>query len=589
MDDFDTVPSLGQRVILQPHQSVGERSGLCNWESDEDVIRNLLRRLRRIDSQAAEALQITDRVFETYVKTLVDARLLPDARERDEARARRIQQIRETIKTEEHLSVEIVQTLAKLDPIRISLERHKEETIREVREYELERLEEELGEKRLRFDDEIEQERERLGQELDGKRSEMSGLQEQISKAEKELQSLTQSIKERRQQLAGGIEQLDKALTKRLKDISQKSEEYLAEIITRNPLIQALTGGNATPASMTLEQAVEIKPFDSVDIEEGSPIKDVGELYVPLMDALAAADFDPVELSKVLHAGFVSGAVPILMGKGANEALFAYRACVAANRGCWIPISPLETRLEDLFLTDIPANAPTHGDFARTFLEAHRNPDRLHLVILDGINRAPVQYYFLPLLEMYSEVHSKRIGRHLPTMAGFPSGLRFWPPNLLMAATIDVDDDGLALPRRIWSSAVFIDCDSFSLPYLASRSNHPDKRSENFDSTHEIRFDTWNDWRRAATKVDLSPCSKLWERHFSEHSLPRAGLDNCLRLYAAAHVCQLSGDTALVTVCRNVMAPQAGELTDQLKESLQSYGVDDESVARLQRVVEMLG
>ena len=60
---------------LRPQSALGDKSGKFSAQSDEALLSSVLKRIRKLDSNAAEALSITNNVFSQYVQTLDKAGL----------------------------------------------------------------------------------------------------------------------------------------------------------------------------------------------------------------------------------------------------------------------------------------------------------------------------------------------------------------------------------------------------------------------------------------------------------------------------------------------------------------------------------
>lgn len=172
-----------------------------------------------------------------------------------------------------------------------------------------------------------------------------------------------------------------------------------------------------------------------------------------------------------VHSTLLAGGVPVLVGESALDILETYAACVTGGRVLWLPIAP--SLLESADLIGKPDAAtrnfvPHAAGLADLLLEAKRRPDNLYLVVLDGINRAAIEHYLQPMLNLYHELwhtsrthsfpffHSHAVLENDPYAELAQMHLT---QNILITATLS---DGMAVippPASFWSKAAFIDAD----------------------------------------------------------------------------------------------------------------------------------
>jgi hypothetical protein len=82
---------------------------------------------------------------------------------------------------------------------------------------------------------------------------------------------------------------------------------------------------------------------------------------------------------------------------------------------------------------------------------------RLHIVVLDGINRAPVEAWLSPLLEIYNDAGRGSQPRQLLLRGELGYEWFAWPRNVLLAATAVPGAATIAPPAAFWGSACLID------------------------------------------------------------------------------------------------------------------------------------
>src|SRR5690606_29451290 len=207
-------------------------------------------------------------------------------------------------------------------------------------------------------------------------------------------------------------------------------------------------------------------------------------------------------------------------------------------------------------------------------LEASRSDD-LYVVVLEGLNRAPVDSYLLPLLESRSDTWLSRSPRTIPLAAERavdPSDpywhvLRVaWPPNVLLAALPVFGGSALPLPESIWRYAVLVDCSGSSEPSSPGGIADPHSSQEPSWVSHSL----WLKWRRP----ERGRCPESIAR-----ILRGLGLDPALEhavesIYAAARSCGLGDDAALRLAAKLSLLPALDDdRVEILTELLESEGV----------------
>ncbi len=97
------------------------------------------------------------------------------------------------------------------------------------------------------------------------------------------------------------------------------------------------------------------------------------------------------------------------------------------------------------------------GWLAETVRSCERSPDRLHFVLLDEMNLAPVEQYLAEMLSAMEEARSGSDDVRLPLYSGGeePRNADEWPPdlrypeNLIIVGTVNVDETTRPLSERV--------------------------------------------------------------------------------------------------------------------------------------------
>jgi hypothetical protein len=181
---------------------------------------------------------------------------------------------------------------------------------------------------------------------------------------------------------------------------------------------------------------------------------EVGNVAKVLVRAAREADVSR-EAMLAVHGALAAGLVPIVEGQRAYALLRAYGQAIAGGRVQWIPVTPTLIEPADLLGRREAASGrfvPAATGLLDVVADA-ADRDELHLVVLDGCNRAPVEAYLLPILQAAQAGRAGDATRAIPlasaaALAEDDPYRRFaqlgWPPNVLIAC-VPVDGPA-ALP-----------------------------------------------------------------------------------------------------------------------------------------------
>jgi hypothetical protein len=230
-----------------------------------------------------------------------------------------------------------------------------------------------------------------------------------------------------------------------------------------------------------------------------------------LAEAGAAGLCDATTL-RTLHAALLSGLVPVLAGVAAYEVLECYAKCAAGGRLLWLPVPATVLDPSDLLGRFNPTSmrfAPQPNGLLDLLLCAQSSKE-LFIVVLDGVNRAPIDAYLGPLLALYADAwleHGRRRSLSLahPSVVeqtGWAAAARLtWPPNVLLAA---IWTDGLVSappPISFWDTAALIQVGSDAISAGSDR-------LEVETNLSTVPFATWQRWRSEVNREAASASSE---------------------------------------------------------------------------------
>lgn len=498
------------RQVLAPQRYPPESGHLLDWSSDATLLQRALKDIRAVDKDYCAKHELTKRHIEHLSEVILQHKDLPKL-ELQQSRMERAQTLLARIGDGMDLIRELSDQLLEIPRVQDEISDLKEAIKNEYHR-----------EAKIEVEKELEAETVRL-----------EALRDQIALQERTRDELLRRTDELAARQAELVDRWDEHLNGRLEEIIARPEQMLTDLTILRAAARIFGQKDGWGKMDPLEAAVgptrHTRPDDRPSLQT---IGNLGELQPLIVRALEESDV-PSGVGTPLHASFLAGLMPVLMGSRAFEALRAYSACVAAEQLLWIPVTPTMMRPVDLLgeYHGTAAYGSTAGTLIDLLLSAQES-DIIHIVVLDGIDRAPVDSLVLPLLACYSDAWREKGGRSLPIgqAAGMNSAALLWPRNVLLAATLSRSSTSLGVPRTLWNFSTLIQCDL--LVGQTRSTKHPDEQGSN-DSTRCISLSTWAESRATCRRQDLIPITGLWEHLASASDLPREARDACLRFFAA--------------------------------------------------------
>jgi hypothetical protein len=562
-----------RRLFLPPTLDRGQRLGFRNWMPDEKLASSLLARIRRLDQQVYEALGTTYRAFDDYQKVLESAGLEGHDLEQELARGKRVADLRTTIAANKALLEEAASILLSTPEVVREVESKKQQILTDVRKEQEEHLAKELEERRKALKERNEQ---------------LSSILHEINEATKRFHRLGEDIEAKEGRLAALSDKLESAtsafkmeLAIRLKRLSESPEEAFAEVTVLRTLL------GMTANAPTVQEPASLPPAAAEEQEHD----DAGHVHVvtdsrEAMKGIRIAfrrDGLPPSVGAHIHSAFLSGAVPIVAGARAYEALAAYASVTAGGRLTWIPISGAAFEPQDLLGRFDPATrtiVPHPAGLLNVLLEA-RGSDRIHVVILDGFNRAPVDSYLLPILQCHSDAWTGSRPRSLaiapPGHVQGPSAYVdvsrvTWAANVLLAMIPATGAGMFPVPEMLWDHAILIDSDG--LGYGASSTAPLESEAEQIPSS-EIGADLWKRWRGSARSSEPGPVIEASKALADGEGLPLRAVRLAESVFAAARIF-LSEPQALELAIKTSLLPRAHEMPSDRLNAVEGLGIQRE-------------
>lgn len=300
-------------------------------------------------------------------------------------------------------------------------------------------------------------------------RAQEKGLQDGLTKASEQAEALTafaRAAAQAQKELAdreearlhqakadlASLAESEQKLRESLREALGEPEKILASSTLLRPFLQSTSG--ATPVRSDLK--VEV-PWPT------------GAAAHPSRGALVEA-LEDERMSRALAwdllAAFASGLVPLVVGPFAAEALSRFSRVALGGRCHRSLVAPWMCEPTDILARSDPARGRllAHRSQALDYLARASSSQERGLLVLEGVNRAPTESFFLPLAEAAGSGGSLRLSHPALCPAaeagGYPSQLA-WPPNVLMAATLAEGPTVLPLSSACFAHGVVVDASSF--------------------------------------------------------------------------------------------------------------------------------
>jgi hypothetical protein len=530
-----------QRLFVRANVRAPVKIGELDWAPAQLVLKRLLREIRKND-ELNQRLGLTNKAIRDAVEAFPT--------DQSEVVAQRVARARAFIKNAERVQAELQSFETELLAVPTVAARIANAE-REGRAQAKAKVEQEYAE-------------EAVDREMRRRADELSALEAQIA--------------ERRRELDAQLSHADATISARVAEMIAKPAEALAQVA----LVRAALGngyhesrnGHApvSTASTIHPPAAALQAGEEQVANQPQFVKSVRQQF----NAAAI----PSSVAQSIHAAFLSGIMPVLDGPGALEALETYARCTTGER--LLQIQTLPTMLEPADL--LGRIGPHSRQFIPhaaglldllLFAQQPDQADKLFLVVLEGVNRAAVDSYLLPVLAAHRSALCTEEGRTLSLAhpAAFSAGDPYavaarlrWPSNVLLAGTLTDGVVRLPLPASLWKDACYIPVETPSNSTVKMQSAQAPRTS--------VTVHAWKEWRTQALSETHRGLQALHEFNTDGVRVPAAVAHAFARFYSSSQLLLKSDQDTLKTAVRCVLAPYA-VATDQLEALGQVLEVDD--------------
>jgi hypothetical protein len=450
--DINRVSIDGERWFVSPRLGLGQRAGIENWMSNAQVARSILGRLRKMNPELVKSIGMTDKLFGEYLDHVEGGRMGSADPAVERARADRLRGVRDAIQRDVALLTEATQALLAREEVRIE---------REVQA----KIAEEVRARQTEIDVALASATEHLVQlrkDLDAKRVESAELDTALLAKQRELEAK--------------VTLFEQEVTSRLEEIARRPETFFADTaIIRAalaPILDRRIAGRGAAVHVRSPLRDGLRDGMSAGSGPGEATSELCDIAAVRRALAAYANVGELSIFAMLglHAALVAGVVPVIAGNHGYDLLRAYASAVAGGRLLWIPVGSSTMEPYDLLGRFDGASGrilPSPSGLLDVVRDAMQS-ERLHLVVLEGFNRAPTEGYLLPILEAAQAGRSGDLARTIPIASSgllasddpyHEMGRLVWPPNVLVAC---IPSDGsltLPVPSSVWRFLALLDAD----------------------------------------------------------------------------------------------------------------------------------
>jgi len=426
-----------RRLFVPPGAEPPTGRGRVDWSSDDVVLKRAMRWIRSNFREYTDALHMTMRAIDHALERLSEM-----GRTNDDLHRHQLERARSIVSqlNERHDLLSAIQDdLARLPVVQQLVDGRvaalKEDAYSAVvdsvhKELARERSEITALEKRIAVLQADLQQLEQQGAET------RTRAQTEVDRFQVELQDWLSAAKDLPHRVLGQIALLRGALQLTHNEIPAGVSSEAEEV--NRPVGRDTQKGPDVPRTRARLQLPEVGP-ETVDLE------DPRDVVRALKEACRTNGLHSLQ-GMALHASVLAGAFPVLFGDSARDLLQVYANAVTAGRILRLPMSVGMLDPSDL-LGRVDQSTrqflPQPGGLIDVLLGAPQD-SHMFLVVLEGINRAAVDAYLMPLLVEFCEAlrsgkgtlplfHPASIEADSPYLA---ASTLSWPRNVLLAGTL---------------------------------------------------------------------------------------------------------------------------------------------------------
>jgi hypothetical protein len=572
----DQVEIDGRRLILAPGRRLTQPVGEIDWASDAVVLRRFL---RWVSSEYASDLELVNAVQQFVERTI--ERDEPEGNGSDSMVLKeRLERIRTIIKAFRFSSNEIDEVVEDLlgHPRVVSVVTKAEE---EARRRTVEETQATLA-----------LEMATAAADVESLKAQAASLRQELSEMQDELELARLYAEEQRAEAERQSGEFESAIAARVQRALAQPMETLAEVSLLRALVRGTGAGGADGFSKQVS-SVSRPPRSWDSQHEPGPPPEAYEDF----KATVRRHFQARGLSsgagQVLAAALLSDVVPVLGGSEAYRALGAFASAAFGGRCLWIPASPVLLEPSDILgrWDSLGKEFVPHAAGLLELLEWSAETGKPYLVVIDGLNLAPVDSYLMPLLHCYLDAQNGTTGRRLPfdhcaADGSFRRSVS-WPAHVHIAGVLSDAACSVRMSPSIWECAAYLHLDDLPRETIVGGDQNGDP------ACASVSPEQWLSWKRDAISSVTPNLQEMFaEAQNASLRIPYGMVRSGARTFGAHRLWSSNPKGAWRTVVENRLLPycvasgQANEFSKQFgKTGDEAKALEDQ----IRRATRLLG
>ena len=394
----------GGRFLSVPDVTIGAQVGVTNWCADSELLEVVLKRLRKVNEAGDPPFRLAQ--IGPLITYLERATLLPTLGSDWDSLRERVDELSVSLQGNMHAINEMVDLIASLEPVEVPLK-------------------EELAQRRAEIEGKLRLELEaRVRADLESSYSELIEARTRLENEQTELEALTSLVRGQVAETEAAREELRAALRDELVHLRGELEELPASEVTAAKELSARIGARLRTKGVETELVpLEAPPWARVRRRLPEPLRDWAVALEKIKSAAKRFGFSPEEML-LADVAARSGSVVVLPETIADLFVRAYASAVSGGDMVRQALDPSILSVDDLWGQPGGRRATA---FANAWVAATLDARRFRVVLLDGLQRTPMNLWIPSFLDVVAAP-----GR---------------PRNLLVFATLSQD---AVDPARAW-------------------------------------------------------------------------------------------------------------------------------------------
>ncbi len=493
-----SAPVLQRTFILR---LTGKPTDWVDWGSDRLILKRTLEAIRSQNPKSKNKADWTNKAIKSAAETIA---ALGDSKAQQllANRYNRARSILRSIGSGGSLVTEMLEEFQQLPVVKDAIERALTEAKKQVK-----------------------QEAEKA---VTAKRTEVRELTKTLDEGSKTLKRIEKDIEKKREDQRKEIQLASEELDSLLSDLAKKPHKALTASALARALMQG-AGGHKPESPTTHGSELSVPTSKTTPLPEIPEYHEEEKFVSTAKKQLSACGVSRAPfITCALHSAVLARRVPVMDGENGLRMLDAYARALTGHQAHIVPIAPGLESYAELFgqysylrSTFIPSS-----NGLSNLIKNLATKDELRLVVFEGINRAAMELYLLPLLRSYAKetiALPGRLSAYTARLAQDTDEYRFlvdfdWPENLILTGVTTGGPTALPFLRDAWHYLMYV---PFRVGTSTSSTDPPQERatrkliqqwrdSINANRTVSISIEAIDEWVKMAEVSDLVSTSTLF-------------------------------------------------------------------------------